>query len=128
MTPAEREEALERREANAAILSAKLEKDRVALESEISASAAASKAASAINRALQSDAAKKVKELEEECAQWEAKLARVKTEVGKISPEPAPVKREEESPSDKAALSRGLSLLEQIFPAPVPHKEKHASD
>ena len=72
MTPAEREEALERREANAALLMAKLEKDRVALEADIAASAAASKAASAITRALHSDALKKAKEVEGECAKWEA--------------------------------------------------------
>ena len=49
----------------------KLEKDRQALEAEITASAAASKAAAAITKALQSDAMKKVKNLEAECAQWE---------------------------------------------------------
>ena len=112
MTPQEREEALERREANAAILSAKLEKDRVALESEIAASAAASKAASAINRALQADAAKRVKELEAECAQWEAKLARLKSEVGRLAPaEAPPPRREEESPSEKAAVAAAKAQL-----------------
>jgi N-acetylmuramoyl-L-alanine amidase CwlA len=102
MTPQEREEALSRREENAAILSAKLERDRVALESEISTAAAASKAASAINRALQSDAAKKVKELEAEGVLWEAKLARLKGEVGKAAP--APVEATE-SPAEKAAAA-----------------------
>ena len=85
MTPAEREEALQRREANAALLMAKLEKDRQALESEISASAAASKAASAITKALQADAVKKAKNLEAECVQWEAKLARLKSEVARAN-------------------------------------------
>ncbi|HEY4989909.1 MAG TPA: hypothetical protein VII09_08880 [Opitutaceae bacterium] len=108
MTPEEREQALERREANAALLSAKLEKDRVALESEIAASAAASKAASAINRALQSDAAKKVKALEAEVTQWEAKLSRLKAEAGKL----APAKREDESPADKAAVAAAKAQLE----------------
>jgi hypothetical protein len=112
MTPAEREEALERREENAAILTAKLERDRVALESEIAASAAASKAATAINRALQSDATKKVKALEAEGAQWEAKLARLKSEAGKLAPaEATPAKREEESPSEKAAVAAAKGKL-----------------
>lgn len=112
MTPAEREEALQRREELAAILSAKLERDRVALESEISASAAASKAASAINRALQSDAAKKVKQLEAECALWEGKLARLKADAGKISAAEATTpKREEENPSEKAAVAAATAQL-----------------
>jgi chromosome segregation ATPase len=114
MTPAEREEALERREANAAILAAKLEKDRVALESEITASAAASKAASAINRALQADAAKKVKALEEECAQWEAKLSRLKAEVGKAAPvavESASSRSEQEIAADRTALAAAKAQL-----------------
>lgn len=111
MTPAEREEALERREANAALLAAKLEKDRVALESEIAVSAAASKAASAITRALHADAAKKAKALESECAQWEAKLARIKAEAGKAAPsvaETAPVKRDD----DMAAVAAARAQLE----------------
>jgi hypothetical protein len=112
MTPAEREQALERREENAAILAAKLERDRVALESEITASAAASKAASAINRALQADAAKKVKVLEAECALWEAKLARLKSEVGRLAPvEAPPPRREEESPGEKAAVAAAKGQL-----------------
>lgn len=107
MTPDEREEALERREANAALLMAKLEKDRVALEADIAASAAASKAASAITRALHSDALKKAKEVEGECAKWEAKLARLKLEASKmeavISSNPA--RSEQEIEREKAALA-----------------------
>jgi len=106
MTPAEREEALQRREANAALLMAKLEKDRQALESEISASAAASKAASAITKALQSDAAKKAKNLEAECVQWEAKLSRLKSDVAKATPVvPVLSRSEEEITKDKAEIA-----------------------
>jgi len=83
MTPAEREEELVRRETLASLLASKLEKDRLALEAEITASAAASKAAGAITRALQSDALKKVKALEAEVAVWEAKLGRVKSDAAK---------------------------------------------
>jgi colicin import membrane protein len=127
MTPEEREEALERREANAALLSAKLEKDRVALESEIAASAAASKAASAINRALQSDAAKKVKALEAETAQWESKLSRLKAEAGKLAPV-APAKREDESPAEKAAVAAAKAQLEKDLAALEAEKAEFAQE
>jgi hypothetical protein len=116
MTTEEREKELERREANAAILSAKLEKDRIALESEITASAAASKAASAINRALQSDAVKKLKDLEAEAAQWETKLTRLKSEVGKATPAPVVVesassRSEKEIEADKADIAAARAQL-----------------
>jgi chromosome segregation ATPase len=114
MTPAEREEALERREANAALLTAKLEKDRAALEAEINASAAAARAASAINRALQSDAAKKVKALEDEAAQWEAKIARLKSEVGKLelASGAASRKSDEELARETAAIAAARTQLD----------------
>ena len=114
MTPADREEALQRREANAALLMAKLEKDRQELEAEITASAAANKAASAITKALHSDAAKKAKALEAECAQWEAKLARLKSDVSKatpVAPDPGPARAEEEIERDKAAIAAAKSQL-----------------
>jgi chromosome segregation ATPase len=114
MTPAERELDLERRETNATMLAAKLEKDRVALEAEITASAAASKAASAINRALQADAAKKVKALEDECTQLEAKLAKLKTEVGRATPvvvESASARSEQEIAADKASIAAAKAQL-----------------
>jgi chromosome segregation ATPase len=115
MTPADKErmEALERREANAALLQAKLERDRIALEAEISASAAASKAASAINRAFQADAAKKVKELEAEGVLWEAKLAKLKADVGKATPAvpAAPSRAEEEIAADKVAIATEKASL-----------------
>ncbi len=82
MKPNEREELLARREAAAATLQAKLERDRADMEADISASAAASRAASAITRALQADAKKRLKDIEAECARWEAKLARLKAESG----------------------------------------------
>src|ERR1700722_12601234 len=110
MTPAEREAELARREENAAILSAKLERDRVALESEITTAAAASKAASAINRALQGDAAKRVKELEAEAVLWEAKLARLKGEAGKLTPAEAHL-QPQESPAEKAAAAAEKAQL-----------------
>jgi chromosome segregation ATPase len=113
MTPAEREADLERREANATILASKLEKDRKALDMEISASAAASKAADAINRAFQSDARKKAKALEDEAAQWEAKLARLKGEVGKLAPaaEAAPGRGEAELAAERKALAADRERL-----------------
>jgi chromosome segregation ATPase len=116
MTPAEREEALERREANATLLAAKLEKDRAALEAEIAASAAASKAASAINRALQADAAKKVKGLEAECVAWEAKLARLRAEAGKLAPAapaPAPGRSAIEVEAERAHVARDRTPLDE---------------
>jgi chromosome segregation ATPase len=109
MTPAEREEALERREANAALLQAKLEKDRVALEADITASASASKAASSIARALQADATKRLKALESDCTQLEAKLARLKTDEGRLTP--PPVKKEELSAQEKEAIAAAKAQL-----------------
>jgi hypothetical protein len=114
MTPAEREEALERREASAALLTAKLEKDRAALEADIQASAAASKAASAINRALQADAEKKVKDLEAQCVQWQETLVRLKAEVGKAAPsapEPPPGPSGKELELEKAAIEAARTQL-----------------
>jgi chromosome segregation ATPase len=110
MTPDEREEALARREENAALLTAKLERDRKALESEISASAAASKAASSINRALQADAAKKLKNVEAETAVLEAKLLKLKTDIGKATP--AQPEAPAQSPADRAAIAAAQAELE----------------
>jgi chromosome segregation ATPase len=110
MTPEEREEALARREENAALLTAKLERDRKALEAEIAASAAASRAASTINRALQADAAKKLKEVEAETALLEAKLSKLKSEVSKATPAQPEAPRE--SPADRAAIAAEKAEIE----------------
>jgi hypothetical protein len=114
MTPAERQEALEIREANAALLTAKLERDRLALESDITASAAANKAASAISRALEADAVKRTKGLEAECAQLEEKLAKLKAEIGKatVGAQAAGlIRSDEEVTADKAAVAAARAQL-----------------
>ena len=114
MTPAERLEALEIREANAALLTAKLERDRAGLESDIAASAAASKAASAITRALESDAAKRTKALEDECALLEGKLAKLKAEIGSATTSAQAaglIRSDQEVAADKAAVAAARAQL-----------------